>query len=182
MRLADAAILIIPGLGNSGPDHWQSRWQSKIATARRVEQADWNNPHPADWAERIAAAVNASARPVVLIAHSCGCAAVLRAAPHFGEGRVRGAFLAACADADDPAAVEGVRCFAPMALERLAFPAVVIASRNDPYVSFERAEAFCAALGATLADAGAAGHINAESGHGPWPEGLMSLAGFLRGL
>ena len=182
MRLADADILIVPGLGNSGPDHWQSRWQARIATARRIEQADWNNPDPADWTARIAAAVNASVRPVVLIAHSCGCAAVLRAAPYFADGRVRGVFLVACTDSDDPAADEDVRCFAPMPLEKLAFPAMVIASRDDPYVSFERAEAICAALGARLADAGAAGHINAASGHGPWPEGLVSLAGFLRGL
>ena len=182
MRLADADILIIPGLGDSDPDHWQSRWQGKIATARRVEQADWNNPDPADWAARIAAAVNASARPVLLIAHSCGCAAALRAAPDFDHGQVRGAFLVACTDADDPAADPDVRCFAPMALDKLAFPAVVIASRNDPYVSFERAAAFCAALGANLVDAGEAGHINAESGHGPWPEGLLRFAGFLRTL
>ena len=180
MRLADADILIIPGLGDSGPDHWQSRWQAKIATARRVEQANWDDPDPADWAARIAAAVNASVRPALLIAHSCGAAAVLRAAPHFAEGRVRGAFLVACTDADDPAAAPDVRCFAPMALEKLAFPAVVVASRNDPYVSFERAADFSAALGAKLVDAGLAGHINAQSGHGPWPEGLVSLAGFLR--
>jgi uncharacterized protein len=182
MRLADADILVIPGLGNSGPDHWQSRWQAKIASARRVEQADWDDPDPAAWAARIAAAVNASARPVVLIAHSSGCAAVLRAAPQFAAGRVAGAFLAACTDAGDPSMPADMRRFAPLPLEKLAFPSVLAASRNDPYISFERAEAIAAAIGAACADAGQAGHINVESGHGPWPEGLLRFAGFLRTL
>ena len=182
MRLAEADILIIPGLGNSGPDHWQSRWQAKIATARRVEQADWDDPDPADWAARIAAAVDASVRPAVLIAHSCGCAAVLRAAPQFAAGRVAGVFLVACTDADEAAMPADVRRFAPLRLEKLAFPALLAASRNDPYVSFARAGAIAAGIGASFADAGEAGHINVESGHGPWPEGLLRLASFLRTL
>ena len=182
MRLANADILIIPGIGDSGPEHWQSRWQAKIATARRVEQADWMTPDPGDWAARIASAVEACTRPAVIIAHSCGCAAVLRAAPQFGAGRVLGAFLVACPDPDDPSAPEPVRQFAPLALYRLAFASVLVASRNDPYVSFARAETISASIGAELADAGASGHINVESGHGPWPEGLVRFAGFMRSL
>jgi uncharacterized protein len=37
-------------------------------------------------------------------------------------------------------------------------------------------------LDAELADAGLSGHINSESGHGPWPEGLMRFATFLKPL
>jgi predicted alpha/beta hydrolase family esterase len=33
-----------------------------------------------------------------------------------------------------------------------------------------------------LIDAGEAGHINADSGHGPWPEGTMVFAKFLSQL
>ncbi|RVB59940.1 alpha/beta hydrolase, partial [Mesorhizobium sp. M7A.F.Ca.CA.002.04.1.1] len=44
MKVRDADILIVPGYTNSGPDHWQSRWQSKLSTARRVEQAEWSKP------------------------------------------------------------------------------------------------------------------------------------------
>jgi len=58
----------------------------------------------------------------------------------------------------------------------------VIASRDDPYALYEASEAFAAALGAELADAGLSGHINSESGHGPWPEGLMRFAAFLKTL
>jgi uncharacterized protein len=66
--------------------------------------------------------------------------------------------------------------------EPLAFPALLIASRNDQYASFEDSEALAKTLGTKLADAGFSGHINSESGHGPWPEGLMSLAAFLKTL
>ena len=44
MRSSDCDNLIIPGLGGSGPVHWQTRWQEKLSTARRVEQADWDRP------------------------------------------------------------------------------------------------------------------------------------------
>ena len=54
MRIAEADILIVPGLGGSGPDHWQTRWESKLSTARRIEQADWDRPILADWTARIA--------------------------------------------------------------------------------------------------------------------------------
>ena len=57
MRSRDVDILIIPGLGGSGPDHWQSRWQAKLPNAFRVEQTDWDHPDAADWTARILAAV-----------------------------------------------------------------------------------------------------------------------------
>ena len=182
MRLADADILIIPGLGNAGPDPWQSRWQAKMATARRVEQAHWDDPDPADWAIRIAVAVNAAARPVVLIAHSCGVVAALQAGAHYLPGRLRGAFLVAPADVEAAPPGSELRRFAPLTAAKLDFSAVLIASRNDPFASFARSEALAQALGADFVDAGLSGHINTDSGHGPWPEGLLRFAGFLRKL
>ncbi|MET0575771.1 MAG: alpha/beta hydrolase, partial [Mesorhizobium sp.] len=59
---------------------------------------------------------------------------------------------------------------------------VVIASRNDPYSTFEVAEDIAAAWGSLFIDAGEAGHLNADSGHGPWPEGSMTFAHFLSRL
>ena len=100
MRLSDADILIIPGLGNSGPGHWQTRWQARVGTALRVEQDEWERPDPARWSARIVDAVAAATKPVVLIAHSFGVAAVLHAAPLLTQGKVRGAFLVACTDVE----------------------------------------------------------------------------------
>src|SRR5690606_18116691 len=53
MKAKDAEILIIPGYTNSGPDHWQSRWQSRLSTARRVEQKEWSKPVREDWVAKV---------------------------------------------------------------------------------------------------------------------------------
>src|SRR6185312_8314718 len=98
MRTSEIDILIVPGWTNSGPDHWQSRWQRHFKTARRVEQADWDRPLCADWVARLLAAIAATTRPAVIVAHSCGITAVARAAPSLAPGKVAGAFLVAPAD------------------------------------------------------------------------------------
>jgi predicted alpha/beta hydrolase family esterase len=183
MRTSDADILIVPGLNGSGPEHWQSRWEQKLRTARRVEQSDWNNPRHDAWTGAVVDAVAAATKPVILIAHSLGVHAVAHAAPAFEPGRVIGAFLVA------PPSEEVLRSFdrTSMGFETaprapLPFPSLLVASRNDPFGAYEAAEDLAYAWGSAIVDAGEAGHINVDSGHGPWPEGLMSLAGFLAKL
>jgi predicted alpha/beta hydrolase family esterase len=183
MRSRDASILIVPGTGNSGPDHWQSRWQAKLPTASRVEQASWDAPERLAWKRAIQAAVIASERPVVIIAHSLGVIATVDALTDGTLLPVFGAFLVAPPDEDGILAIPAIDpAFVPVSSAPLPCPAVLVASRNDPYSSFESGENFALDWGAKLIDAGEAGHINAESGHGPWPEGLMAFAGFLNKL
>ena len=180
MKTGDCDILILPGFAGSEEDHWQARWAGRLRTARIVEQDDWHHPEPEAWRARIVEAVEATTRPVVLIAHSLGVVAGVQAAPRFPKGVVRGALLVAFPDieagADLPASV---RAFAPVPRDPLPFPSLLVASRTDPHCTYARAEEFGAAWGSTLVDAGESGHINVASGHGPWPEGLMRLAGFL---
>lgn len=178
MKTAECDILIIPGLGNSGPDHWQTRWERKLPTARRVEQADWDVPVRADWVERIAEAVAAATRPVVLVAHSLGVLAAVEAAPRLTG--VRAAFLVAPPDTGRADVPEPVKAsFAGVSADPLPFPSMLVASRNDPYCAQEIADDLAAAWGAVFVDAGEAGHINVASGHGPWPEGLTRFATLL---
>jgi predicted alpha/beta hydrolase family esterase len=183
MKTADASILIVPGFGNSGDDHWQSRWQKRLATARRIDLAHWEQAERAQWADAIAQAVHAAEKPVVLVAHSIGVAAIAHAAPRFHAGKVAGAFLVGLSDWNRAELLPGVsHDFAPIPREPLPFPSVLVASRNDPYCDYETAADHANAWGSLLIDAGESGHINADSGHGPWPEGLMSFAGFLARL
>lgn len=182
MRIADLDILIIPGWTNSGPDHWQSRWERKLSTARRVEQADWERPEREAWVARLAEAVNEATRPVILIAHSCGVPTVAHAIRHFAEGRVLGAFLVAPPSDEFIAAAPAIAGFGPYPREKLPFRSMLVASRNDPACPFLDATTLAADWGARVSDAGEAGHINSQSGHGPWPEGLLSFAGFLKTL
>jgi predicted alpha/beta hydrolase family esterase len=187
MRTSEAEVLIIPGLGGSGPDHWQSRWEAKIPAVRRVVQADWEKPEFDAWRGRIVEEVGRAARPVILVAHSLGVLAAVHAAPFLAKGesrgKVKGGFLVAPPSAKVLAGLDALDpAFLTFLDEPLPFPSLVIASRDDPYSSFAESEALARSLGAELIDAGFSGHINSESGYGPWPEGLMRFAGFLKTL
>jgi hypothetical protein len=181
MRTQDADILIIPGLGNSGPEHWQSRWQAKLSSARRIEQKDWEKPDFADWTKRIGEAIAAADKPVILLAHSLGVIAAVHAAQKYGD-KIAGAFFVAPPSERKIEQMGIDTRFAPVPTEPLPFPSVVVASRDDPYSNFGEAEDMAFAWGSAIADAGFAGHVNVESGHGPWPEGLMRFATFLKQL
>lgn len=169
-------IILIPGLGNSGPQHWQRLWQTELgADARAVEQADWDRPDFADWLRRLDAAIAARPQPPVLVAHSLSCALVA----HWAERHRRdiaGALLVAPADVDsDLHTPPETRAFRPMPMARLPFPSIVIASSDDPYVTTSRAAAFARAWGSRLVEIGAAGHINTAAGFGAWPLGRLLL-------
>jgi predicted alpha/beta hydrolase family esterase len=168
-------VLILPGWHGSGPGHWQTLWERDRPELRRVEQASWSEPILGDWAEQLERAVRAAPSPALLVAHSLGCALVAHWARAGSVERVAGALLVAPADLD-ALSVATLRSFSPLPLERLPFPSWVVGSRNDPYATFERAGQLARAWGGQLLDAGKSGHINVESGHGPWPRGAALLA------
>jgi predicted alpha/beta hydrolase family esterase len=183
MKTSDATILFIPGLNGSGPDHWQSRWQAKLTSARRVEQPDWDNPVAAHWIQNLVIAIETAEKPVILVAHSLGSTTLVKAAPLIDPNKIAGAFIVAPPAADILAEIPGLDpAFAEKLTAALPFKSLLIASRNDPFSAFELSEQTARHWGATFIDAGEAGHINTESGHGPWPEGLMSFAAFLNKL
>lgn len=171
----DPPFLIVPGLFNSGPDHWQSHWQRMLRGAERVEQSDWERPTLGEWTAGLAEAVRR--RPgAVLIAHSLGCAVVAHLAAISGGRGVAGALLVAPADVNrEGPAGRLLQGFSPLPRQRLPFPTLVVASRDDPYVAITQARAFAHGWGARFEDIGRSGHINVESGHGPWPDGLDLL-------
>ncbi|QDG76940.1 alpha/beta hydrolase [Labrenzia sp. PHM005] len=183
MKISETDILLIPGYGKTLPGHWLLRWQDKMATARVVKQNELHQPTKKAWLETLVKDVEACKRPVVLVAHSLGCILVAHAA-HALKGKIQGAYLVAPSDWDREGLVKEFDGgdFKPIPAHPLPFPAHVVASRNDPYCDYERAQGFAKTWGTTFQDAGEAGHINLESGHGPWPEGLMSFAHFMKKL
>jgi predicted alpha/beta hydrolase family esterase len=187
MKASEADILFIPGYGNSGPDHWQTRWQSKLASARRVEQASWHAPEREDWVRSITQAIQSADKPVVLVAHSLGIGPTLQALPAC-KGKVAGGFFVSPPNLMIPGllpeglGLDRINSFGPYPSEPLPFPSITIASRNDPHGSYEHAGDIANSWGSFLVDAGNSGHINVESGHGPWPEGTMVFAQFLSRL
>jgi len=181
VKIAEADILIAPGLGNSPPEHWQRRWARRMANAHVIEQDDWQTPAPADWIGRIHQEIMLATRPVVLVGHSLSVAAIVLTAQRLADTKVRGAFLVSPPDFDGPDLPPEARPFKPPT-DPLPFPSMVIASTTDPLVTVERAQGFAADWGSALKLAGDAGHINAASGHGPWPEGLLMFAELMQRL
>ena len=186
MRVSDLDILIIPGLGGSGSDHWQSRWAQKLSTARIVDQEDWENPARDAWVAAILREIDAAARPVALVGHSLGSIAAASAITESpARDKIAAAFLVAPPDPESAALPQGFldpafKHKAPQGV--LGAPGVIVASRNDSFADYAYSEALARLWGLDIADAGESGHINAESGHGPWPEGLMRLAGLFSRL
>ncbi len=178
-RCMSVTVLVLPGYGDSGPGHWQTLWERRHGYAR-VVQDDWERPDVEAWKRRLRAAVARADDPVVLVAHSLGCALVAHCAADAASARVAGALLVAPPDVDEIRhLLPEIETFAPMPMTPLPFPSVVVASTNDPYADAERVREFASAWGARFVDVGAAGHINAESGLGEWLEGHRLLAELL---
>ena len=174
--MPETPVLILPGYGDSGPDHWQSHWERADSVCRRVTQDDWLAPRLEHWLAALDRHVAECAAPPVLVAHSLACALVAHWAGR-ARSTANGALLVAPADVDSPLrTADEVRNFSPMPMVRLPFPSIVVASTDDPFVSVDRATAFAAAWGSRLVTLEHAGHINADAGFGPWPEGRALLA------
>ncbi|WP_411882915.1 RBBP9/YdeN family alpha/beta hydrolase [Polaromonas sp. YR568] len=168
-------VLILPGWQNSGPDHWQSRWERAHGYAR-VEQHDWMRPLRGDWSARLEDVLLGCDEPAVLVAHSLGCMLTAAWASHSrNTGRVKAALLVAPPDVERDDVRQMVPGWSPVAMHKLPFPAVLLYSSDDPYCTSERARQFAAAWGAQPVDAGPRGHLNAESGLGDWPDAHARL-------
>jgi predicted alpha/beta hydrolase family esterase len=170
-------IYLLPGWLDSGPDHWQSRWEARHGD-RRVVQDDWQWPRRGDWMARLdETLLDAPRTPVLLAAHSLGCQLVAAWAAHSRHtARVAGALLVAPPDterADMPPQLHGWR---PIIRAPLPFPAIAVISRNDPYGDADRMRHLAEGWGARVVEAGDRGHLNGESGLGDWPAGRALLA------
>ncbi|HYW12068.1 MAG TPA: alpha/beta fold hydrolase [Longimicrobium sp.] len=166
--------LMVPGLWDSGPEHWHTLWEAENPSFARVQQYEWDAPERREWVRQLDDAVRRAGRGVVLAAHSLGCATVV----HWGclQARtVRGALLVAPADVDGAGFPLEARGFANMPLKPLPFPTILVASTDDPYLSMERAKLFAESWGSRLVEVGPVGHLNSASGLGAWPEGRKLL-------
>ncbi len=176
---ATPLVLVVPGLDGSGPGHWQSRWAAGHNDFHWVDEGDWSQPNRNIWVNRLNLAIHRAQRPVVLVAHSLGCLTVAWWAhyerPAWGDPVV-GALLVAPPEVDGVARDSRLYAFAPTPLGPLPFPSLVVASRDDPFASIERTERLARFWGSDHVDLGEAGHINADSDLGDWPQGRALLA------
>ena len=177
--------VIVPGLHGSGAAHWQAIWRAENPGSRWVEQRDWESPDCGEWVNTLDGVVADCPGPVVVVAHSLGCIAFAHWAI-FARARVRakvkGAFLVAPADVECENAIREVREFASAPNYRLPVPTMLVASENDPSITLPKARRLAVRWKSIFVNAGAAGHINVASGHGPWPVGKILFDGFLQDL
>ena len=156
-------VLVVPGLHDSGPGHWQTWLEGHFRHATRVHQDDWATADVERWADRIELTVarHPGARWVA-VAHSFGCLALVRYLAQGGHA-VDAALMVAPADPEKFA----VGRLLPHA--RLSIPAALLASENDPWMRIGSAKAWARIWGAQFINLGPVGHINVESGFGPLP-------------
>ena len=175
--------LIVPGLNGSGEAHWQTWLERQLPGARRVTGIDWQEPVLAHWAGAVRDAIDRASGPVWLVAHSYGCLAAVVAGADRSD-RVAGALFVAPADPDRFTAIgfkEGAELSAAASLSSalplvpLGFPSIMAISCNDPWLKVLKAIYWANNWGSHIVSIGQAGHINAESGYGPWPQGLALL-------
>lgn len=167
--------LILPGLNGSGDGHWQAHWARDNPGAGLLVQEDWTCPRLTAWESRLDAALSTS-QGVWLVAHSLGAILAAKLAGRPSAAKVRGALLVAPCDLERVEAMHPcIVDFGAMPTGRLPFPSVIVASRNDPYMSFDASRRFASLWGSDLVDLGACGHINIASGHGRWPLGYHLL-------
>jgi len=163
-------VLILPGFGNSGSQHWQTLWELRHPDWQRVNLGEWDSPTCDDWIHALDVAVRACPSPPILVAHSLACLLVAHWV-HRLSRVPKGAFLVAVQDPKSDSFPVSARGFDPVPLLPFMFRSLVVASANDPLGSPAYAKHCAMAWGSRFIDIGQAGHINVDSGHGEWPEG-----------
>ncbi|NWK94743.1 esterase [Sphingobium lactosutens] len=183
-RTRQPVVLTVPGLNNSGPGHWQSRWEQSRGDCQRVELGRWSSPNRNAWVTRLDAAIREIDGPVILAAHSLGCITVAWWGALQSQAYgwpVIGALLVAPPDCDRVETPDTIGNFGPVPRSQLPFPSILVASRDDPYIFFERAHSMGKYWGSQFIDAGHCGHINAESQLGDWQFGQELLERLIEG-
>ncbi|RKG34831.1 alpha/beta hydrolase [Acinetobacter guerrae] len=169
--------VIIPGVGGSEPQHWQSWLQRELVHCSRVQQKDWNHPILNEWVEQLLATVQFIEHPIQIVAHSFGCLTSVAALAEHPELRKKVKHLTLVAPAN-PArfgeagfARNSVYDYADYFHQlKIVVPTQLIMSENDPWLHFDDAMRLAQAWQIKPVNLGQVGHINVASGFGPFPE------------
>jgi len=166
---------IVPGLGGSGADHWQTYFEKTGVNFQRIVQKDWDKPDINEWVTTIDAAISGyDPATVVLVGHSLGCPTIAQWATQFNK-KIKGALLVAPPDIESFQKISKVKLFETVPSDKINFPTIVVASTNDHWAEIEIAELYARNWESEFINIGEAGHINNLSGYGKWEEGLEIL-------
>lgn len=172
--------IVLPGIDGSGADHWQTVWEAQDPSLVRFRPASWDHPELDDWVMALEAAVEAAPAPPLLVVHSLACLLVAHWAARSARP-IRGAFLVSVPDPKSPPFPPAARSFAEPPRRRFPFPALIVASTNDPFGTIEYSRSRAEEWGAGYVVAGAYGHMNGASGLGEWTQGKALFEAFKAG-
>jgi predicted alpha/beta hydrolase family esterase len=169
-------LLLLPGLGDSGVEHWQSFWLKKFNTATKLVQDNWDEPRLEDWLKELKKAIQKIDSPTILVAHSLAVSLVMHWSATNSNPHIVGALLVAPADVNSPEHTpEVIRNFSPIPIQKLPFPSIVVCSENDPYIDLKRAHYLAEKWESEFINIGKKGHINSSSNLEYWEEGQQIL-------
>ena len=169
--------VIVPGVGGSEHDHWQSWLQRQLKSCSRVQQQDWNKPVLHAWVEQFVKTVQSIQEPIQIVAHSFGCLTTVAALAQHPElnQNIKNLVLVAPANparfGDAGFARESQNDYQQYFHQlKLQVPTQMIISENDPWLNFQDALQLAKAWKIRPKNLGQVGHINVASGFGPFPE------------
>ncbi len=169
-------LVLVPGGGGSGPEHWHHAWAADDDRCEWVDQRNWDGGSRDDWVGALDRQIRTSTRPAVLVAHSLGTIVVAHwAATHTGP--VVAALLVAPADIEDAWVTAGsvYEPFVPIPMTPLTFPSVVVASTDDPFLALDRGEQLAQAWGSEIEVVGPHLHLGSDARLGAWSAGRAIL-------
>lgn len=174
--------VIVPGVGGSEYDHWQSWLQRQLMSCSRVEQLHWDQPILTQWVAQFVHSVAQIEDHVQIVAHSFGCLTTMAALaqhPHL-QDKIKNLVLVAPAN---PARFNRTG-FATAKTEnyqayfhqlKVDVPCQMLISENDPWLGFDDAQLLAQAWQLHPINLGAVGHVNVASGFGAFPDILPYL-------
>ena len=169
--------LIVPGVGGSEYNHWQTWLQQRLTRCSRVQQKDWNHPVLQKWIIEFVNMLQAIPEDMQIVAHSFGCLTSVAALAQHPElnAKVKNLLLVAPANparfGENGFALDSQTDYSAYFQQlKLQVPTKLLISENDPWLSFEDAHLLAQAWKIKPVNLGAVGHVNVASGFGPFPE------------
>ena len=169
--------VIVPGVGGSESQHWQSWLQGQLMSCSRVQQYDWHRPILKYWVQRFVDTISSISDEIQIVAHSFGCLTTVAALAQHPElhAKIKNLVLVAPAN---PARF-GDQGFARHSQNdyhdyfhhlKLNVPTQLLISENDPWLDFQDAQNLAIAWQLRPITLGQVGHINVASGFGAFPK------------
>ncbi|PJZ53771.1 RBBP9/YdeN family alpha/beta hydrolase [Leptospira adleri] len=173
---------LIPGISNSGPEHWQTQWEN-LHGFIRIQQENWENPRYSVWEESLVRQIEKTegSENSILIGHSLGCLLIAKSLDRISD-RIRGVFLVAPPDPKSPVFPKGLEEFAEFPQKSLGTKGLLLFSENDPYASVPFSEKLGRLWNLETICVGELGHINSQSDLGSWENGFQIFSDWIQSL